>query len=171
MGYHRWKIGGKWAENRRNFAQNRRFVLPGSMKIKIFSCQYNHIWKASNADNHIWKQSVFLKLSKNVCWTESLPQYPHLLYQGLVFCSSFSDIIQKLFRKVMQFISTWQARVLGIPRNPTIAMSFRAVHRLHTGDCIVDYAQGSQVLATEKCQTLFKKGNFLKFYYINFYRL
>ena len=29
MGYHRRKIGKKWAENRRNFAQNRRFVLPG----------------------------------------------------------------------------------------------------------------------------------------------
>ena len=31
MGYHRWKIGGKWAENRRNFAQNHRFVLPGNI--------------------------------------------------------------------------------------------------------------------------------------------
>ena len=29
MGYHRRKIGGKQAENRLNFTQNRRFVLPG----------------------------------------------------------------------------------------------------------------------------------------------
>ena len=46
MGYHRRKIGGKWAENRRNFAENRRFVLPGRFISVHFlrKTQFHHHW-------------------------------------------------------------------------------------------------------------------------------
>ena len=40
MGYHRRKIGGKWAENRRNFAQNRRFVLPEKSIFYLYKSWY-----------------------------------------------------------------------------------------------------------------------------------
>ena len=61
LGYHRRKIGGKWAISRRNSAQNRRSAWPGSLCFSKFLRYLNKILRyfepCPKSHRGVWKRS------------------------------------------------------------------------------------------------------------------
>ena len=78
MGYHRQKIGGKWkmSGNRRNFTQNRRFVLPGMLTRQAHKFTYNSSYKLTDVrTNRCPQKSNNFQVVENVHQTCDLVDF------------------------------------------------------------------------------------------------